>query len=65
MRHVVDNPSFDLPLRHGCSVKSAALRSAIRKRCSRNIFKSSTLTAHHVKPLKTFIMASSDVSTGK
>lgn len=65
VRHVVDNQSVDLPLWHGFSVKSAAIRSAIRKRCSTNVCKSSTLTAHELKALTTFIVASSDVYTGK
>lgn len=61
VRHLIDNPVVDVLISNGCSVKTASVRSAIRKRCSTPCGKASSLNAAEVKALNTFLLLGSRV----
>lgn len=65
VRHLVDNPVVNVLISSGCAVKTASVRSAVRKRCAMDVHKSTALTATELNAIANFIIASSEVDSSE
>lgn len=64
VRHAVDNPVVEVPIKNGSAVTSSVARSLIRKSCSDHISKPSSLTAREAKALEAFVLLSMENGGG-